>query len=119
MFFPRLRRHAKWMFLFLALAFGLDHIVVDRARPLDAQASLYLSNTAVTRGKPALTIESGGMARTDEESIARIERGIAGLMRHLKMRATGPEPVAHPIWIERGEVLTSDEERQKLAAGHA
>lgn len=91
----------------LALAFGLDHIVVDRARPLDAQASLYLSNTAVTRGKPALTIESGGMARTDEESIARIERGIAGLMRHLKMRATGPEPVAHPIWIERGEVLTS------------
>ena len=23
MFFPRLRRHAKWMFVFLALVFGL------------------------------------------------------------------------------------------------
>ena len=91
----------------LALAFGLDHIIVDRVRPLDAKASVYLSNTAVTRGKPALTIESGGMARTDEASIARIERGVAGLMRHLKMRATGPEPVAHPIWIERSEVITS------------
>jgi hypothetical protein len=26
MFFPRLRRHAKWVFLFLALAFGLGFI---------------------------------------------------------------------------------------------
>ena len=91
----------------LALAFGLDHIIVDRSRPLDPKASVYLSNTAVTRGKPALTIESGGMARTDEESIARIERGVAGVMRHLKMRDSGPDPVAHPIWIERSEVITS------------
>lgn len=91
----------------LALAFGLDHIIVDRSRPLDPKGSVYLSNTAVTRGKPALTIESGGMARTDEESIARIERGVAGVMRHLKMRDIGPEPVAHPIFIERSEVLTS------------
>ena len=26
MFFPRLRRHAKWVFLFLALAFGLGFV---------------------------------------------------------------------------------------------
>lgn len=91
----------------LALAFGLDHIIVDRSRPLDPNASVYLSNTAITRGKPALTIESGGMAGTDEASIARIERGIAGVMRHLKMQATGPDPVAHPIFIERSEVITS------------
>src|SRR5438093_9739819 len=26
MFFPRLRRHAKWMFLFLALVFGLGFV---------------------------------------------------------------------------------------------
>jgi len=91
----------------MALAFGLDHIVVDRERPLDAGASVYLSNTAVTRGKPALTIESGGLARTDEESIARIERGVAGLLRHLGMRADGPPPVAQPVWIERSEVLRS------------
>jgi predicted deacylase len=91
----------------MALAFGLDHIVVDRERPLDANASVYLSNTAVTRGKPALTIESGGLAQTDEVSIARIERGVAGLLRHLGMRADGPAPVAQAIWIERSEVLRS------------
>lgn len=91
----------------MALAFGMDHIVVDRERPTDAAASVYLSNTAVTRGKPALTTESGGMALTDEESIARIERGIAGVMRYLGMRAEGPPPVAQPILIERSEVLRS------------
>jgi len=92
----------------MALAFGMDHIVVDRSRPLDAKAPIYLSNTAITRGKPALTIESGGMARTDEASIARIETGVAGLLRHLGMRPEGPGPVSNPIWIERSEVLRSN-----------
>jgi predicted deacylase len=91
----------------MALAFGMDHIVVDRERPGDPAASVYLSNTGVTRGKPALTTESGGMAVTDEESIARIERGIAGVMKHLGMRSTGPDPVANPIMLGRSEVLRS------------
>jgi uncharacterized protein len=91
----------------LALAFGLDHIVIDTERPNDAAASLYLANTAMTRGKPALTAESGGWSRTDEESIARVERGVAGVLRHLNMRADGPPPVAHPVWLGRNEVLRS------------
>lgn len=92
----------------MALAFGMDRIVVDRERPTDPQASVYLSNTAITRGKPALTIESGGMGEIDNESIVRIERGIAGLLKHLKMRATGPDPIAKPILFERTEVLRSN-----------
>ena len=92
----------------MALAFGLDHIVVDRERPADAKASIYLSNTGVTRGKPALTIESGGMAEVDEDSIARIERGVAGLLRHLKMRSFGPDAVDKPLFLERSEVLRSN-----------
>jgi predicted deacylase len=91
----------------MALAFGLDHIVIDSERPGDAGASVYLSNTAILRGKPALTVESGGLGRTDEASIARIERGIAGLMRHLGMVADGPLPVEHPVWLGRNEVLRS------------
>jgi predicted deacylase len=89
----------------LALAFGMDHVVIDRERPTDPAASSYLSNTAVTRGKPGLTIESGGMGRTDEADIARIERGVAGLLRHLGMRPDGPAPAAAPVWIDRSEVL--------------
>jgi hypothetical protein len=89
----------------LALAFGMDHIVIDRERPADPNVSAYLSNTAITRGKPGLTIESGGMSRVDEEDIQRIERGVAGLLRHLGMKTDGPDPAASPVWIDRNEVL--------------
>ena len=93
----------------MALAFGLDHIVVDGSRPTDPAASVYLSNTAVTRGKPALTTETGGMAVVDDESIGLIQRGVAGLMRHLKMRTDGPPPVATPVWIKQNEVLRASQ----------
>ena len=91
----------------MALASGFDHIVIDRGRPLDPARSVYLSNTAILRGKPALTVESGFLATSDEASIARLETAVAGWLKLLGMRAAGPEPVAHPLWIERGEVLTS------------
>ncbi len=91
----------------LVLAFGLDHIVIDTERPSDPKASLYLANTAQTRGKPAATVESGGWGQTDEASIARIERGVAGVLRHLGMRAAGPDPIANPVWLGKNEVLRS------------
>ena len=89
----------------MALAFGLDHIVVDNERPLDPAASVYTSNTAITRGKPALTTETGGMAVVDDASIELVHRGIAGLMKHLGMRADGPAPVSAPVFFQRSEVL--------------
>lgn len=89
----------------MVLAFGLDHIVLDTERPSDPAASVYLANTANTRGKPGVTVESGAWSRTDEESITRIEHGVAGVLRLLKMRDGGPAPVAHPVWLGRNEVL--------------
>jgi predicted deacylase len=89
----------------MALAFGLDHIIVDGARPTDPAASLYLSNTAITRGKPAITTETGGLAIVDDRSVELIERGVAGLLRHLGMRPDGPPPVSAPILLARSEVL--------------
>lgn len=91
----------------MALASGFDHIVIDRGRPTDAAKSVYLSNTAILRGKPALTVESGFLAVSDEPSIARLERAVAGWLKLLGMRATGPDPVEHAVWIDRSEVLTS------------
>jgi uncharacterized protein len=91
----------------MALASGFDHIVIDRGRPIDPAKSVYLSNTAILRGKPALTVESGFLAVADEASVARIERAVAGWLELLGMRASGPDPVDSPVWIERSEVLTS------------
>jgi hypothetical protein len=89
----------------LALAFGLERIVVDDERPTDAAASMYLSNTAITRGKPAITTEAGGLGQTEESMIALVERGVAGVLRHLGMRADGPPPVTAAVWITRNVVL--------------
>jgi predicted deacylase len=89
----------------LALAFGLDHIVVDDERPKDPSASMYLSDTAITRGIPAITTEVGCLAQSDAASVALVERGVAGVMRALEMRDDGPAPATSPIWLTRNVVL--------------
>jgi uncharacterized protein len=91
----------------LALAFGIDHIVVDRNRPADPARSVYCSTTAITRGKPAITIESGYLGNTDEESVERIVSGVLGVMHKLKMLAEGPPPVGRPVYLDPVEVLSS------------
>jgi predicted deacylase len=91
----------------LALAFGLDHIVMDRERPSNPEASVYCSTTATTRGKPAITTESGALGQTDHASIARIEWGVMNVMRHLKMLSGQAQMVEHPLFIDRNEVLRS------------
>jgi predicted deacylase len=91
----------------MALASGFDHIVIDRERPLDPAKSIYLSNTAILRGKPALTVESGFLAVPDEASVVRLERAVAGWLKLLGMRATGPAPAEQIVWIDHSEVLTS------------
>lgn len=100
---PQLDEKAKQM----ALAFGLDHIVIDTDRPKDPRHSVYCSNTATTRGKPAITTESGERGQTDEPSIARIERGVMSVLRWLHMLDGEPQFVEHPIWIDRSEVIRS------------
>jgi predicted deacylase len=47
------------------------------------------------------------MAIVDGESIALIERGIAGLLRHLGMRPDGPPAVVNPVFHEPSEVVRS------------
>jgi hypothetical protein len=91
----------------MVLAFGIDHIVVDNTRPSDPARSFFTANTAILRGKPAFTSESGGMGLSDEESVARVERGIAGVLRQLGMRTDGPAALEHPVWLRPGKVLRS------------
>jgi len=91
----------------MVLAFGLDHVVVDRERPADPSRTMYTSNTAVRRGKPAITVESGGLGSTDEASVRRLEVGALSLMAHLRMLDAPSVRVEHPLWIDRAQVVTS------------
>jgi len=90
----------------LVAAFGFDHIVIDRARPKDPAASMYCSNTAITRGKPAMTVESGFLGTTDEKSTRAIVSGIENVLRHLKMIEGRPKKTK-PIYLDPAEVLNS------------
>ncbi len=90
----------------MAEVFGLNNIVIDRNRPSDPKNSKYCSNTAMTRGKPALTIESGGMGvASDEGEIAAIELGVQNLMRYLKMTEGAVAAPAPITWYDPAEVL--------------
>jgi predicted deacylase len=91
----------------LALAYGLDHIVIDRERPKDPAKSLYTANTAVLRGKPAITVESGGMGLVDEPSVAAQEAGALSVVAHLGIQDLPSVRVAQPLFIDRSEVLTA------------
>ena len=89
----------------LALAYGLDHIVIDRERPKDPAMPMYTANTAVLRGKPAITVESGGVGLTDDASVGAQERGALSVVAQLGIQDFPSVRVEKPLFIERNEVL--------------
>ena len=89
----------------MVLAFGLDHIVIDRTRPKDPKKSVYTSTTAMVRGKPAITAESGGMGLTDETSVGAQEAGALSLINYLGIMNAPSVRVSSPVWYEHTEVL--------------
>ncbi|MCL4523759.1 MAG: M14 family metallopeptidase [Acidobacteria bacterium] len=91
------------------ITFGLDHIVIDNERSGDPAKSVYTANTAITRGKPAITTETGGIGQVDAESMDLAEAGVFNLLRHFKMLPGEPKRAAHPIWIDQNEVLRAVE----------
>jgi hypothetical protein len=90
----------------LVANFGFDHVVIDRARPKDPAASMYCSNTAITRGKPAMTVESGFLGGTDEKSTRAIIAGVENVMRYLKM-IDGKPKKSKTVYLDPAEVLNS------------
>jgi predicted deacylase len=91
----------------MALAFGLDHIVIDAARVQPGEATQFVDQTALARGVPAITTETGQLGQNDEHSIALAEHGIRNLMRHLGM--LGGEADTNPgvVWLRDYEVVRS------------
>lgn len=91
----------------MCLAFGIKYIIIDETKAKDITDSKYLGNTAVLRGKPAITTESGYLGKTDEESISRNVTGILSIMRLFHMIEGNPDITTDPVWIDRYEVVYS------------
>ncbi len=90
----------------MALAFGLDHIVIDEARPDRSGPSVYTDMTALRRAKPAITTETGGLGSVDEDWVGLAERGVWNLLRHFEMVAGAVDDVP-VVWLENYEVVSS------------
>jgi hypothetical protein len=93
----------------MALAFGLDTIIISRDRPTDPSASRYLENTATTRGKASLTAEAGHAGTVETDDVNLLIDGCLSVMRYLKMLPGQPSRVENPLWIERLSSVTSDQ----------
>ncbi len=91
----------------LATTFGIPHIIIDDTRTQDPNDSRYLGNTAVLRGKPAITTESGFLGNTDEEAVVRNVRGILNVMKANQMIAGESQPAREPVWIDKYQVVYS------------
>jgi len=91
----------------MALAFGLDHIVIDATRIAPPDATQFVDMTALARGIPAITTETGQLGLNDEHSIALAERGVRNLMRHLGMLEGAAEPNPGVVWLTDYRVITS------------
>jgi uncharacterized protein len=93
----------------MALAFGLDHIVISEDRPKDLNATKYLDNTAAMRGKPTITVEAGYAGTVETDDVAALVQGTRSVMRLLKMIPGSPHPIDHPVWISSLAEITSPE----------
>lgn len=100
---PELDRATKG----LAIAFGIDHIVIDRGRLREPEDSLYVDQTALTRGKPAITTETGQLGSNDDRWVSLAEKGAINVMRHLGLLDGEPAGNEGIVWLSDYRVITS------------
>ncbi|HEX6260799.1 MAG TPA: M14 family metallopeptidase [Woeseiaceae bacterium] len=91
----------------MAMSFGIDHIVIDTGRLRDPDDSLYVDQTALTRGKPAITTETGQLGSNDEHWVRMAEQGVNNLLRHLNMLEGESQENAGIVWLTDYQVIAS------------
>ncbi len=92
----------------MALAFGLNHIIIWRDRPTDPAATKYLDNTASVREKPSIVVEAGHAGTVETDDVNLLVTGTISTMRALKMLAGEPLWIENPVWLEKTVEVTSE-----------
>lgn len=91
----------------LAVAFGLDHIVLDTGPQHASGPSLFVDQTALERGIPAITTETGKSGSNDAYWVGLAEQGVWNVLRHLKMIDGGEVANTGITWLSDYEVVKS------------
>jgi uncharacterized protein len=96
----------------MVLAFGLDHIIIQRNRPSDPSpaGAMPITRYAQRIGKAAIAVEAGRSGTTDAADVDSLVHGTFNVMRHLKMLDGAVKPVEHPLWIGSISTVEADGE---------
>lgn len=83
----------------LALAFGLDHIIVTDVDPSSPTAGRSLSGQALVRGKTVLVAEAGRSGIVAPADLASLVEGSLSVLATLRMIDRPVRRVANPVWL--------------------
>jgi predicted deacylase len=86
----------------LALAFGLDHIIVENVDLGNPRSLGNLGGYGLSLGKTVLIAEAGraGLVLTDD--VEALVTGCLNVMGSLGMIARAVSPLTHPVWVDGG-----------------
>jgi uncharacterized protein len=84
----------------LALAFGLDHIIVTDVNPAAPNAGRSLSSQALVRGKTVLVAEAGRSGVVAPSDITALVDGSLNVLGSLEMLKRPVHPIARPVWLD-------------------
>jgi predicted deacylase len=91
----------------MALAFGIEHILLTPLADADPAAPGYTETAAVLRGVPAITTETGRRGETDERWVRLAERGVYRVAVALGMlEGDAPDP-GRITWLTDPAVLSA------------
>jgi uncharacterized protein len=83
----------------LALAFGLDHIIVTDVDPSSPTAGRSLSGQALVRGKTVLVAEAGRSGVVTDADLTSLIEGSLNVLAALKMLDRRVTPLTHVTWL--------------------
>ncbi len=73
MFFPRLRNHAKWMFVFLALVFGFGFVIFGVGSSLPSGLGDILRNNGSSSSQPSVSDAQKAIAKDPKHAQSYID----------------------------------------------
>src|SRR5580658_1836148 len=73
----------------MVVAFGLDHIILQKAQGASVPGATSISRFAIDNGKPTIIAEAGHAGTTEAADIDALVQGCENVMRHLKMLPGG------------------------------
>ena len=92
----------------IALAFGLDHVIVrdvDLTNPASARS---LSGYSLAHGKNAIVAEAGRSGLVLPSDVDALITGSLNVLGEQKMLARAVKPVASPVWITAGSRVQAE-----------